>query len=109
MTLRSKCRILVSTMTLLLCHGFAPGRTTLRTSALGSSTLSTVALTIFPQRPLGCTVEESLADASIVFVSKVVPGGKAEAAGIQVGDVVVGLPDVFGNLQNVEGMSLEQV
>ena len=38
-------------------------------------------------RPLGCTVEESLAQEDAVFVTSVKAGGFAEAAGLQVGDV----------------------
>ena len=90
-------------------------------------------------RPLGCTVEESLApvvaavDAAEdddadggtsngeemaappppglhhVFVSQVRPGGNAERAGLMPGDVVVGVSDVFGNLAEVVGEGVEKV
>jgi hypothetical protein len=47
-------------------------------------------------RPMGCTVEESLfPDDDYVFVSKVVPGGFAEQAGIQVGDVLFAITGLF--------------
>ena len=53
-------------------------------------------------RPLGCTIEETLdPDEDYVFVSKVVPGGFAEQAGIQVGDVVVAVTGLFGEMTPV--------
>ena len=44
---------------------------------------------LLPHRPLGMTVEESLADSRLVLVTKVVEGVNANQAGIEVGDVVV--------------------
>ena len=50
-------------------------------------------------RPLGCTVEESLDPSDdYVFVSKIVEGGFADQAGIQVGDVVVAVTGMFGDM-----------
>jgi C-terminal processing protease CtpA/Prc len=47
-------------------------------------------------RPLGCTVEETLfEDENYVFISKVVPGGFAEQAGIQTGDVLFAITGLF--------------
>lgn len=60
-----------------------------------------LSVTLEDHRPLGCTVEESLdttSDASVVFVSKIVEGGNAEKAGIQVGDVLVGVTGLFGEI-----------
>lgn len=70
--------------------------------------------TLPEHKPLGCTVEESLdpeeADGSSqVFVSSVVPGGFAELAGIQEGDVIVGVTGTFGALANVAGTGLEKI
>ncbi|GAX16245.1 hypothetical protein FisN_3Hh273 [Fistulifera solaris] len=72
-------------------------------------------------KPLGCTVEESLASAVIevgdntqmkldyVFLSAVKPGGNAEMAGLLVGDVVVGVTGIFGELENVAGLGIDKV
>ena len=64
-------------------------------------------------KPLGCTAEESLnveSDGSKhVFISKVVTGGNAKIAGIQVGDVIVGLSGSFSDVVEVVGSSLERV
>lgn len=81
-------------------------------------------LSIFPHRPLGCTVEESLAALgesstssaasaaahNYVFVSKIVSGGNAEQAGLQTGDVVVGLSGLFdGEIINVSHVGVEKI
>jgi predicted metalloprotease with PDZ domain len=72
-------------------------------------------------KPLGCTVEESLASAVIelgdntemkldyVFLSAVKAGGNAEKAGLMVGDVVVGVTGIFGELENVVGLGIDKV
>lgn len=72
-------------------------------------------------KPLGCTAEESLASVTIdmpdqkkqkldyVFLSAVKPGGNAEKAGLVVGDVVVGVTGIFGNLENVVGLGIDKV
>jgi len=67
-------------------------------------------------KPLGCTAEECLdiqpseSDAKHVFVSKLVAGGNAALAGIQLGDVIVGVSSVFGSdLENVYGVGLDRV
>mmetsp|Transcript_27367 Transcript_27367/g.38492 ORF Transcript_27367/g.38492 Transcript_27367/m.38492 type:complete len:302 (+) Transcript_27367:136-1041(+) len=68
--------------------------------------------------PLGCSVEESLAvnqetgnyaDDQHVFVSKVTEGGNADAAGIQVGDVIVGVTGTFGVVSDVSGLGLDHI
>lgn len=61
-------------------------------------------LSLLPHRPLGCTVEESLADGHYIFVSKVVEGGFAADAGLQVGDVIVGVSNLFGDVTSVTGL-----
>ena len=89
-----------------------------------------VTLDIRKHRPLGCTVEESLAkveegenenddldnnDNSIsnrfppVFVSKVTEDGYAEQAGIKVGDVVVAVTGLFGDLEVVAGLGVDKM
>ena len=89
-----------------------------------------VTLEISKHRPLGCTVEESLAkveegenenddldnnDNSIsnrfppVFVSKVTEDGYAEQAGIKVGDVVVAVTGLFGDLEVVAGLGVDKM
>lgn len=63
-----------------------------------------------PHRPLGCTVEESLANSQMVFISKIVDGGYADQAGIQVGDVLLGVTSLFGNdVSSVIGLGVEKV
>jgi predicted metalloprotease with PDZ domain len=53
-------------------------------------------------RPLGCTIEETLDPTEeYVFVSKVVPGGFADQAGIQIGDVVVAVTGLFGDVTTI--------
>ena len=55
--------------------------------------------TMANHRPLGCTVEESLdPNDNYVFISKIVPDGNAEKAGIQVGDVIAGVTGLFREL-----------
>jgi hypothetical protein len=50
-------------------------------------------------KPMGCTVEETMDSANdYVFVTKLVPGGFADQAGIQVGDVLVAMNGMFGEL-----------
>ena len=58
---------------------------------------------------LGCTAEESLALGAYVFVSKVVPDGNADMAGVKVGDVIVGATGLFGELEDVCGLGIEKV
>ena len=55
-------------------------------------------LTLNEHRPLGCTVEESLAveDSKAVFVTMVKEDGFAQQAGLQVGDVILGMTGLFG-------------
>lgn len=60
-----------------------------------------VTIELKEHKPLGCTVEESLDtqnDPSVVFVSKIVGGGNAEKAGVLVGDVLVGVSGLFGEI-----------
>jgi S1-C subfamily serine protease len=68
---------------------------------------------LFPHRPLGCTVDESLAVTTdkreYVFVSKVNPGGNAEKAGLRTGDVIVGITGIFGDFEDVGGEGIDKV
>jgi hypothetical protein len=100
-----------------------PSYTSLLTSTCNSSSNGAMPVllnfTLAEHRPLGCTIEESLA-ASIdgnepqgesinsqnqglpyVFVSKVQPESLAQIAGLQVGDVVVGTTGLFGQILDV--------
>jgi hypothetical protein len=81
--------------------------------------------TLTDHKPLGCTVEESLAPYSFssnkdeevliheeafpVFISKIVQGGHADQAGLQAGDVIVGISGVFDQLQDVSYDGIEKV
>lgn len=56
-------------------------------------------------RPMGCTIEESLADGKYVFVSSVTPGGFADEAGLKHGDVITGLSDVFSEDQGIKDVT----
>jgi S1-C subfamily serine protease len=71
-----------------------------------------VTMELAEHRPLGCTVEESMDtenDPSIVFVSKVVAGGNAEKAGIKVGDVLIGITGLFGEIMPVFQSGVEKM
>jgi len=100
--------------------------------------------TLEKHKPLGCTVEESLAHPmeKHIFVTKVcyvegimldwisiviivsltrvcllitrstlqlVDDGLAQTAGLQVGDVLLAVPGIFGDLTDVVGLGIEQV
>jgi len=53
-------------------------------------------------QPLGCTIEESLHEEDdFIFISKLTAKGCAEKAGLQVGDVIVGVTGSFGELTDV--------
>jgi hypothetical protein len=61
-------------------------------------------------QPLGCTVEESINEEDdYIFISKLTDKGSAENAGLQVGDVVVGVTGSFGQLTDVLGASVEKM
>jgi predicted metalloprotease with PDZ domain len=61
-------------------------------------------------RPLGCTVEESLnEDDGYVFISKLTEGGFADKAGLKVGDVVVGMTGLFGQVTVVMDSGVEKM
>jgi C-terminal processing protease CtpA/Prc len=61
-------------------------------------------------RPLGCTVEESMdALENYVFVSKVIPGGFADHAGIQLGDVIVAVTGLFEDMTTVLESGVEKL
>jgi hypothetical protein len=66
-------------------------------------------LTMMPHRPMGCTVEESLAGGRHVFVAKLTEGGNADMAGLLLGDVIVGLTGIFGDLEDVSGLGLDKI
>jgi hypothetical protein len=61
-------------------------------------------------RPLGCTVDESLdANQDYVFISKITEGGNADKAGLKVGDVIVGVTGLFGELTIVMDAGVEKM
>jgi S1-C subfamily serine protease len=70
-------------------------------------------LNLEEHRPLGCTVEEALGKGceKLVFVSKIVPGGCAAQAGMQVGDVVVGVSSLLGHdgMEDVTRAGIDRV
>ncbi|KAL3918965.1 MAG: hypothetical protein SGILL_003990, partial [Bacillariaceae sp.] len=69
-----------------------------------------ITVTLGEHRPLGCTVEESLDDKDdFVFISKVTEGGSADNAGLKVGDVVVGMTGLFGELTIVMDAGVEKI
>jgi len=69
--------------------------------------------TLEEHKPLGCTAEESLVQAEDgaqhVFVSKVVSGGNADSAGLEVGDVITGITGSFDEIVEVIGAGLNRV
>lgn len=64
-------------------------------------------------KPLGCSVEESLASepdgAKHVFVAEVNDGGNAAKAGIRKGDVIVQLSGTFDEVLDVSGLGIERM
>lgn len=64
-------------------------------------------------KPLGCSVEESLADepdgAKYVFVAEVNEGGNAIKAGLRKGDVIVQLSGTFDEVVDVAGLGIEKI
>jgi len=81
-------------------------------------TLQVVEFELNQHKPLGCTVEESVAFENVktkkgsfhhVFVAKVAEGGNAEKAGLQPGDVIVGLSGSFDEITDVIGVGLDRV
>eukprot|EP00534_Pseudo-nitzschia_fraudulenta_P001807 CAMPEP_0201126844 /NCGR_PEP_ID=MMETSP0850-20130426/27720_1 /ASSEMBLY_ACC=CAM_ASM_000622 /TAXON_ID=183588 /ORGANISM="Pseudo-nitzschia fraudulenta, Strain WWA7" /LENGTH=317 /DNA_ID=CAMNT_0047395453 /DNA_START=131 /DNA_END=1084 /DNA_ORIENTATION=+ len=60
--------------------------------------------------PLGCTIEESLhEDDDYIFISKLTARGNAEKSGLVVGDVVLGLTGMFGELTSTIGFDTEKI
>jgi hypothetical protein len=67
-------------------------------------------MTLKDHRPLGCTVEESLnEDDDFVFISNVKEGGNADKLGLKVGDVVVGVTGLFGEVTIVIDCGVEKM
>ena len=64
-------------------------------------------------KPLGCSVEESLANepdnAKYVFVADVVKGGYAARAGLREGDVIVQLSGTFDEVVDVAGLGIDKM
>ena len=69
--------------------------------------------TLNDHKPLGCSVEESLAvedeTANYVFVSEVKKGGNAAKAGLKEGDVIVQLSGTFDELVDVTGLGIDRI
>lgn len=60
--------------------------------------------------PLGCTVEESLhEDDDSIFISKLTKGGNAEHAGLKLGDVIVGVTGLFGDIVSTIESDVEKI
>lgn len=106
--------------------GFVPARPsfsrTSRIRATASEEPVDVAEKLFPDatvleftleehKPMGLTIEESLAHPmeKHIFVTKLVEDGFAKAAGLQVGDVLLSVPGIFGDATDVVGLGIEQV
>eukprot|EP00580_Thalassiosira_gravida_P001272 CAMPEP_0201604166 /NCGR_PEP_ID=MMETSP0492-20130828/4389_1 /ASSEMBLY_ACC=CAM_ASM_000837 /TAXON_ID=420259 /ORGANISM="Thalassiosira gravida, Strain GMp14c1" /LENGTH=313 /DNA_ID=CAMNT_0048068131 /DNA_START=102 /DNA_END=1043 /DNA_ORIENTATION=- len=64
-------------------------------------------------KPLGCSVEESLANeedgSKYVFVAEVNNGGNAAKAGLKKGDVIVQLSGTFSEVTDVTGLGIEKI
>jgi len=60
--------------------------------------------------PLGCTIEESLhEDDDFIFISKLTGEGHAERAGLEVGDVILGVTGLFGKLACTIDADVEKI
>jgi len=60
--------------------------------------------------PLGCTVEESLhEDDDFIFITKITEEGNAEKAGLQVGDVIVGVTGLFGDMTSTLNSDVDKI
>jgi S1-C subfamily serine protease len=69
-----------------------------------------ITLELSEHKPLGCRIEESLVPGqSHVFVMALTDNGHAENAGLQMGDVIVGVTGIFGEMEDVTGMGIEKV
>ena len=68
-------------------------------------------LTVFPHRPLGCSIEESLEETNkFVFVEKVNAGSNAAKAGLQEGDVIVQITGLFEDtMEKVATSGIESI
>ena len=64
-------------------------------------------------KPLGCSVEESLANepdvAKYVFLADVVEGSNADKIGLRVGDVILQLSGTFDEVVDVAGLGIEKM
>lgn len=64
-------------------------------------------------KPLGCSVEESLANepdgSRFVFVAEVNEGGNAQKGGLRAGDVIVQLSGTFDEVVDVAGLGIEKM
>lgn len=69
--------------------------------------------TLKEHKPLGCSVEESLANesdnAKYVFVAEVTKGGHAARAGLREGDVIVQLSGTFDDVVDVAGLGIDKM
>ncbi len=88
----------------------AKGLPTLKGSLLGSKLHE---YTLKEHKPLGCSVEESLANepdnAKYVFVAEVVKGGNAARAGLREGDVIIQLSGTFDEVVDVAGLGIDKM
>ena len=79
--------------------------------ALADSTLHEFELK--EHKPLGCSVEESLANepdgSRFVFVAEVNEGGNAQKGGLRAGDVIVQLSGTFDEVVDVAGLGIEKI
>jgi predicted metalloprotease with PDZ domain len=82
--------------------------------SLFSDATSRLNFTLTNHVPLGCIIDESLAVSSsserLVFISQIKDQSNAQAAGLQVGDVIVGVSSLFGTLvENVTFAGIEKM
>lgn len=77
------------------------------------STATWIEFVLKDHKPLGCSVEESLASesdgSSYVFVSEVNAGGNAAKVGLKTGDVIVRLSGTFDEVVNVAGLGIDKI
>ena len=101
--------LLVPSQQLFVSSEPSTSSTASETALLQQEGAASCLITFNKHRPMGCTVEESLADGGTVFISAITPKGNAALAGLQVGDVILAVSGIFGDMENVSGVGLAKV
>ncbi len=93
-----------------MSEGDGNGANELKGSLFGSKVHE---YTLKEHKPLGCSVEESLANesdnAKYVFVADVTKGGNAARVGLEEGDVILQLSGTFDEAVDVAGLGIDKM